>query len=208
MKQFLIILLFVGFGIPTLQAQTIGHATIKNAKDIIWFGVDCSQMQCIGKFGFTNPEDIAKRMVHEWNDLFIIEHKKFNINGAFKKDDFIYDLQPVEAQNESIDPKTLVVSDPHKFDEAIIQKLIQNYVNEQYAKGLGLVFIVETLNKLETHSKVHVVFFDIDSKEIVQAVKYTGKPGGFGFRNYWANSFYDIIEQLGKDYHRWYKRNR
>jgi hypothetical protein len=195
-------------GSSGIIAQTIGHAKIKNAKDIVWFGIDCSHMQCVGRSGFVDTDDIANRMVHAWNDLFIAEHDKYNVNERFDKKEFIYDLASVEKQNDKVVGDQLVVSAAEEFDRSTIDKIVSNYSSEDYTDGLGLVFIVEKLDKLETEAKVHVTFFDIATKEIVQVVKYSGEARGFGFRNYWAGAFYDILKKLEDDYSKWSKKNK
>lgn len=208
-KQFMCLSLLLTLSVSFLQAQkTIGHAKIKNAAEFVWFGIDCSEMQCVGRSGFTDPDDIAKRMTHAWNDLFISEHNKYNVNERFKKKSFLYDLVSAESQNDKVVADDLIVAKAKEFDRSTIDAIVQNYSSEEYQDGLGLVFIVEKLDKIESLAKVHVTFFDIASKEVVQVVKYSGEARGFGFRNYWAGAYYNILENLGDDYKKWLKKNK
>ena len=208
MKHLSLIALFFSFGLIALQSQTIGHAKIKKATEFVWFGIDCSQMQCVGQSGFTDTDDIANRMVPAWNELFITEHSKYDVNNRFKKDKFIYDLVPVQAQNKKVVGDNLIVAKAEEFDRSTIDQIVSNYHSEDNKEGLGLVFIVEKLDKIEALAKLHVTFFDISTKEVIQVVKYSGEARGFGFRNYWAGAFYDILEKLEDDYNKWLKKNK
>ena len=73
-------------------------------------------------------------------------------------------------------------------------------------EGLGLVYVVEALNKTEEKAVVHVVFFDVASKEILWTKEYTEKPRGFGFRNYWAGAFYKTMDVSGDDFQKAMKK--
>jgi hypothetical protein len=60
--------------------------------------------------------------------------------------------------------------------------------------GLGLIFVAENLHKVTQTGSYYVVFFDQETKEIVDAKQYVAKAVGIGFRNYWAGSIYNIMK--------------
>lgn len=187
---------------------TIGTHKIKKADKLVWFGLDFSGVQCVGRAGFNDLDDIADRIVFAWNDLFIAEHKKYNVNEALKKDKFYYDLVSSEKQNEKVEANNLLVPKADAMSRDDIAAILEHYTSEEYPEGMGMVFVVEELNKTEAIAKVNVVLFDIETQEIVKVVKYTGEAGGFGFRNYWAGAFHEVIQLMEKDYHKWYKKNK
>jgi len=55
---------------------------------------------------------------------------------------------------------------------------------------------METLNKFEQNAVMWVAVFDISNGQIHHLKRYTGKAGGFGFRNYWARPYYNVITTL------------
>jgi hypothetical protein len=61
---------------------------------------------------------------------------------------------------------------------------------------VGAVFVMETLNKLEGQASMWLAIFNISSGEILYMNKYNGDVGGFGFRNYWARTYYNVISKL------------
>lgn len=208
MKQLFAIFIGLFLGL-TLQAQTtIGSHKIKRANKIVWFGLDFTGLQCVGRKGFNDTHDIAERIVFAWNDLFIEEHDKYAVNEALKKDAFYYDLDSSEKQNEKVDENELIVEKAEAMSRDDIAAIVENYSSEEHDSGLGMIFIVEELNKTDDYANINVVVFDIESKEIIKAVKYAGEPGGYGFRNYWAGAFHEIIQLMERDYHKWYKKNK
>jgi len=208
MKKLLIFMLVACFTTAGLQAQSIGHSKIKSANKIVWLGVDLSAVQCVGRAGFTDADDIVGNKFASWNELFIAEHDKYNVSEALKKETFHYDLESVDNQNQKASADGLIVAKAEPFDEAMITSMVNNYSSTEYPDELGLVFIVESLNKNEQLATVHVTVFNLGTKEIVKSVKYTGEPRGFGFRNYWAGAFNDVIENIEKDYGKWMKAEK
>ena len=66
-----------------------------------------------------------------------------------------------------------------------------------------MLFIVESFDKVSELATIHVTFFDIPSRNILLVEKMSGKPGGFGLRNYWAAAIREVIIRCGKDYKKW-----
>jgi hypothetical protein len=59
---------------------------------------------------------------------------------------------------------------------------------------MGLVFVAENLNKITQMGSYWVCFFDLGTKEIIDMQLKTGKAAGFGFRNYWAGSAFNVMK--------------
>lgn len=67
------------------------------------------------------------------------------------------------------------------------------------------MFVLENFNKIEERGTMWVVFFDIESKQILLTKNMSGKPQGFGFRNYWVRTVYDVMREMGDQYKNWIK---
>jgi len=65
--------------------------------------------------------------------------------------------------------------------------------------GTGIVFIMELFDKTEKkgYGYMHVVFFDIQSKNVLLSTRMSGKASGFGKRNFWINTVYGTLKQMG-----------
>lgn len=164
-----------------------------SAPEYVWFGLDFAYIKILGDSGF---KDVKTPLPSGWNDLLLREKKKFNMQKAFGKKDFIYDFEAVSERNKDVD-----------LDAAIVRKippqLTQSQLAEEVARleteemtGTGLVFIMELFDKTENQGYMHVVFFDIKSKSILLTTRMSGKARGIGKKNFWANTVFFTLEQM------------
>ncbi|HNY14118.1 MAG TPA: hypothetical protein PKI12_01170, partial [Bacteroidales bacterium] len=63
-------------------------------------------------------------------------------------------------------------------------------------EGIGLVFFVETLDKVREKGIMWVAFFNLADRNLLFAEKMSGVAGGISFRNHWARSVYEVIIQI------------
>ncbi len=172
-------------------------ADVFKVDNITWYGLDFSNIKLIGSEGFTDPHAIQNRFFSSWNDLFISEPEKYNLAETFSKSSVENDLSIVTERNTLPDPDKLVIEENYSFGEDEVKKIISEYdITDK--EGIGLVFIMESFNKIEQLGYIWVTFFDIETKEVLLSNKMSGKVGGFGFRNYWAKSFYSVMKSIEK----------
>lgn len=190
------------FFLSFLTAQPFGHPAIKNADEIIYFGLDFSKAKMIGSEGFSNPDDIKARFFRSWNMVLVNEASKYDLKKAFKKDVLRRDFSVIDERNTLPDAATLVINSDYKITREDVEDVVKDY-NGEYNSGVGLVFIIESFNKTGEIGKMWVTFFDIESKEVLVTRRYSGEPGGFGLRNYWVRTVYNVINQVGNDYSEW-----
>ncbi len=191
-NRMLISMLLVIAGMGVMSGQDAARA--KSEKSLTWYGVDFS----LGKFTLVveDPAIIVNQYLKAINTLIITETEKYNLKTFFNKTEVTNDLSVVEALNASIDPSSLVIADGHEVGLDDVKKHIKGYPAK--GSGLGLVFIAENLNKTSQTGSYWVCFFDVATKEIIDAKKVSAKAAGFGFRNYWAGSVYNIMKTWGK----------
>lgn len=173
--------------------------------DLVWCGLDYSKVKCIGPEGFNDPYAIKEQFFSSWNHLMLSESDKYNFKEAYLKEGQTNDLSVVMERNTLPKVADLVIYDSYSIPEEDLQGIVSTYDLENASDGLGLVYIMESLNKNTQHASMYVVFFDIASKNILWSKKYVSKAGGFGFRNYWARSIYETIKASGDDYKAAYK---
>ncbi|NQT78208.1 MAG: hypothetical protein HQ565_10870 [Bacteroidetes bacterium] len=165
--------------------------------NITWYGLDFSNIKLIGSEGFTDPNAIKNQFFNSWNNLIISEPEKYNLAEVFSKSSVENDLSIVTERNTLPDPDKLVIEENYSFGEDEVKKIISEY-DITGKEGIGLVFIMESFNKTKEQGYMWVSFFDIETKEVLLSKKMNGKVGGFGIRNYWAKSFYNVMKRIGK----------
>jgi hypothetical protein len=174
---------------------------IKQAKEIHWYGLDFTKAKMIGSIGFTHPDIICDRYIkNKWNGIMFAESEKYDVNKVTKGKNVKIHLDYILKRNSVITTENLIINENYEITEVDVQELINAYPNDT---GLGLVFIVESFNKLQETANIWVTFFDTNSKEILKTKKYSTEGGGFGVLNFWLGGVYDTFKELKKDYKKW-----
>jgi hypothetical protein len=84
-----------------------------------------------------------------------------------------------------------------------IESIVKGY-NFEGKKGIGLMFIMESMNKSAKQGNMYVTFIDMASRKVLFTERMSGEAGGFGFRNYWVRPVSEVIEKIQKSkYKQW-----
>lgn len=184
--------------------------------EMTWFGIDYSHVKLIGTFsqfgeaGVVDEDDIRKKYFPAWNSLVLKESDKYDLKGAFRKNHVEYKLAMMEEVNAETSNASMVSiseSDRYHLTEEKVNSIIANYPITNVS-GVGLVFIAESLDKTIEQGSYYVAIFDIATKKVLMTKKIIGKAGGFGIRNYWARSFFNVIVQCRDNYKKWLKESK
>jgi len=199
------VLIVPGYFSLTAQAQSAADVFQKSTP-LTWLGVDYSDARYIGalEVGASQLDDYAKVI----NDLILREPKKYNLPSAFDKESVGSNLTYIEKANAAMNTDKALSSDAGDMKrytlETITDRVKSYKLNES---GIGLVFIVEAMSKTHEESPVWVTFVDMKSGAVLFSERVTGKPAGFGFRNYWAGAVYSTLKQIkGGLYNKWKKQ--
>jgi hypothetical protein len=192
--------LFFALLLAGIQLFGQSNPKVLSSTDIVWAGIDFSKTRMIGSEGFTDPDAIVNDYFDKWNQLVIMESDKYDFAKAYQKVKVKNDFAKASEQNGTVDPDELVINTTYSFSDGDVQSIVSNYKGLEGESGVGLLYIVEYFNKLDNVGSVYVVFFDLDSQEILHSKNYQTKPKGFGLRNYWASTIYETIKESGKDY--------
>ncbi len=203
MKKICILLFaFVQCGIIFSQSKE----ELKNAESITWFGVDFSESRFIGQHDFKSPWELKEKLIPAWNQIILHEPEKYNLKTYFKISKIEMELGDAYDRNSKIDENSIILGMEgfdYELNEGKIQAIISEYKTEYM--GYGLVFIVESFNKLSQRGTVWVTYFHIPSKKVILTKKMSAEPMGFGIKNYWARVFYRIMQESEESIDRWFK---
>jgi hypothetical protein len=166
---------------------------VKEAKVIKFFGIDYSHAKVYG--AAETPEQF-KVAFNKINALFIIEAKKYDVGKRIKKEISEISLDAVNQLNPKINSSELMTTNKqYALDEQQIKQAIQSLPIEK-EEGIGMIFVAELLNKADDRATYQTVFFNLESKEIIDVRPVNGKARGFGLRNFWAYSIYKSLDML------------
>lgn len=188
-------------------------ADIFEDREITFLGIDFSQARFIGSGEFRSHYEISNKYIPGWNNLILKEMDKYDVKTFFRMDDVDHEFDVVRTLHDDIDVKEMVINSDHTLSEDSIQKAIKDYnfnaENVDIDNKIGLVFIVEYLKKFDDGRDVEpigsywVTFFDTESRKVLLTERMTGEPGGFGFRNYWARTYYNVMKKCKEKMKYW-----
>lgn len=166
---------------------------LKEVSGINFYGVDYSAAKVFGAAEAPEEFRIAFARI---NRLFITEAKKYDVSKKLKVKVNEISLNAVDKVNQDIDLSQLMTtSADYTLSEQDIKRVVEA-LPIQSEPGIDLVIIAKLLNKAEAYGSYQVVFFNTETKEIVEDWATGGKARGFGLRNYWAGSIHKVINNL------------
>lgn len=191
MKKSIILLLALILCLPVFASKPA-----QNENELVWFGIDYSLVKFIGSPDqFTDIPKIQSYYFRAWNDLMLAEKNKYDLNTAFSVSTIHYNMENACVRSEQRSMEGIVQTDPYTIDEEQVNSVVQTNIDPGQDK-VGAMFVMETLNKLEGVSTMWLAVFNVASGEILYMRRYSGAVGGFGFRNYYARSYYNVIKNL------------
>ena len=202
-KILLIIILFLS--VQSLSAQS-SFSDIKKTHSWVWLGLDFSNTKLLGREGFNDPKKIIDHYFIAWNQLIFDEGAKYDVKKAFKLKQMYTEDSYFDAINSTVKLNELFVDRSYSLSESDINNIVEEYNFSNIKQTIALVFIIERLDKPKEQAVFWVTLINSRTKEIILTERMIGKPGGFGFRNYWAGSIYDIIKQIKKKKHKQWKK--
>lgn len=183
----------------TVQAQTLKDVFSSSESPIFYYGIDFTKAKLIDDAA-ANALDIKDRQFAGINDVVVNEPKKYELAKAFQKSNIDHDLGPIHKKNQTVNPdniKSTTSADYNRLKAADISGVIKDLETGD-KKGVGLVFVVEAMSKTQKAAAIWVTLFDIKTKKVLLTERMEGTAGGFGFRNYWAASIKDVMNDIEK----------
>jgi hypothetical protein len=204
MKKILFILILC-LNIQLLSAQS-SFSEIKKQHSWAWLGLDFSNTKLLGSEGFNDPKKIIDHYFIAWNQLIFDEGDKYNVKGAFKLKQLYTEDSYFDLHNSNVKLNKIFADRSYSISESDINNIVKNYNFSNIKQKICLVFIVERLDKPKEQAVIWVTLINSRTNEIILTERMIGKPGGFGFRNYWAGAVYDIIKQIKKKKYKQWKK--
>jgi hypothetical protein len=194
----------------TLNSLAQTKSDIWGNTPITWLGLDFTQLKFIGSAnqfkdaGTITASDMRNKYFPAWNNLFITEQKKYDVAGAVNRDNVSYATDVTDKANGA-STSAYFTDNPDDYQLLSAEKisaLISHY-DFKGKTGLGLLFFVEGMSKDRVEASMWVTFVNMGSKTVLLTKQVTGAAGGFGFRNYWAKTFLNVLNDI--DLKKWKK---
>ena len=206
--KWLLAIVFLLAGTQSLSSQTLKEFFNSSEVRLTYLGIDFTQAKVFNDIA-ANAMDIRDRQFAAINQVIVNEPKKYDFQKALSKSNVTNDISFVNAKNAKIDAEKIIESnsaDEVRFTKATIESIVKGY---KFAgkKGIGLMFIMESMNKASAQASMYVTFIDIASGKVLLTERMTAKAAGFGFRNYWAKTVYEVLDDIKKSKYKEWKAN-
>jgi hypothetical protein len=198
-------LLTIGAAQAQITVKDVFSGKVTNAT---WLGLDFTQAKIINDPA-TNPKTMVDQVYESINGLTQKEFKKYDVKGAFKLAYTDYDFSAVNKHNGTIDASTVASTssaDAMRLKASDVAAVVQS-LTFTGKKGLGILYVVEGLDKVGKQVTGWIVLVNLDNKQILLSEYVPGKTAsGFGERNYWASGFKGVLNEIEEHKYKEWKK--
>lgn len=180
-KIFLLAVAILFVTVCVCEAQ---NKSKKETVKVNFYGVDFSSVNVVGA---DETEDKFMTAFAGINQLLISEQSKYNVGKFLNLD--ILSLQ-IGYAIEQIDKLKDVTFKDNKDSKISLEEIIKSY---PATEENSLFIVAKELNKSTNTGTFIAVIFDAN-KQIIYEQEFSGKAGGFGLRNFWANALYNGLK--------------
>jgi hypothetical protein len=177
---------------------------------VTWLGLDFTNTKLIGDREKYGSESDARRMLEAWNNLIVAEPDKYDIAKAIDRVKVENAIQVTNEHNAELDVMSMFSNEEKDYihvKASDVEGIISGY-DFKGQSGIGLIFIVESFNKLNEEGSIWVTFVNMGSKEVLFTERLVAEPKGFGMRNFWAGCVYGVITKMQKkEFEMWRKKH-
>jgi len=205
LNWFVAVLLFCSASFSSFS-QTLKEVFSNSASPLTYLGIDFSKARLLDD---GDPSKIRDQYYASINDVIIKEPKKYDLKGAFNKDSIGNDFSAVTKNNAKANVNEILSSnsaDFNRFKASDITSMV-NDLDLSGKQGVGLLFVMEAMRKIEKNSgaAIWVTLVDMKTKKILMTERIESKViAGIGFRNYWASTIKNLIDNIEKQkYQEW-----
>lgn len=191
------------------MAQTKSDVFMKDIP-VTWLGLDFTSTKLIGDRERLGSESDVRRLLDAWNDLILAEQDKFDVAKAIGRAKVDNVIDVTKEHNAELDVMSMFSDNERDYlhiKVSDVEEIIAGY-DFKDLNGIGLMFNVESFNKINVEGSVWVTFVNLGTKEVLFTERLVAPPSGMGMRNYWAGCLYEIITKIRKkEFEMWRKKH-
>lgn len=166
-------------------------------KEILWVGINFSKAK-FTRPGFDYTQEIMIHYFHEWNMLILNDQKKYDIRMSFRKPVMQYDLSVITKLNKSVKINNIIMRNigaPNVFSDEQMREYLSS-LSLPATLPYALSLVVESFDASVKTAAIWVALTQTETHEVVLCEKFLKTPAGFGTRNYWARTFYNVFYDI------------
>lgn len=197
--------------LPALPGFGQDKADVFNpSTEVTWLGLDFSGAKFIGDRERLGSESDIRHLIDAINELMITEADKYNVAAAIQRKTVDNQIEVTNEHNAELDVLAMVSADGKDhvhLNRSQVEEIISSY-DFKGKSGIGLIFNVESFNKLLEEGSYWITFVNMGTKEVLFTERVTAPPSGFGMRNFWAGSVNGVLAKIKKkEFENWRKKH-
>jgi hypothetical protein len=185
--------LFLSLIIGAIALHAQDTKLVFGSPTAVWYGIDFTKAKMIG-FKGESPHKIRDEYFKIWNSVAL----NIDLSPTFQKHSVSKDPNGVNKINLDRETESLLADADVDLSAAQIADEVKGLPAGAQKKGLAVVFIVQSFNKTTNLATVHVVFFDIPTREVLLSKKVTAKAAGGATDKAWSGAIKNILTDIEK----------
>jgi hypothetical protein len=167
---------------------------VKSAGTIFYYGVDFSHVRISDGPKTIKNAEYSKVYPPAWISYVEKEMPPAYVQRIMKKAILIYKQEEIYPVSIQVFPDFIISAD-YSFPVDTLKVAVKKYtLGEQ--SGVGLVLIPENFNKAKEKAMTWVVFFDIQTRELLWTTKVDGRCEHMGYTAHWASGVIDGFKRF------------
>ncbi|WP_297829769.1 hypothetical protein [uncultured Rikenella sp.] len=170
----------------------ISHAQnrFSGSEKIYIYGVDYAPVKVWG--ASESPEQFVQAF-REINDLLLHQADKYTYDRICGSASTTMNLDPIRRRIDEMNRDSIKINSAQTAP-LDVETHLRSYALPE-SEGVGIILIAKLLDKAQGCGTYYVVGFDVATREPIFVREITTKAGGFGLRNFWANTVYQALKK-------------
>ncbi|WP_346318676.1 hypothetical protein [Chitinophaga sp. YIM B06452] len=185
--------------VTTVTAQTAKDVFDKSVK-LTYLGIDFTKTKLIGEAA-AKEDLVVENNFPDINQKVVNEPKRYDLAGAFGRDEVSTDIGVTNKRNTKADPDKLKSDNSDDYQllkPEDVASMVKGY-DFSGKTGVGVIFFMEGMNKTKKEVSMYVTFVDMKSRKVLFTERVEGKTGmAFGFSNYYLSGIKKAVEDIEK----------
>lgn len=165
---------------------TLNTVTASELNNVKFYGIDFSGVNVTYA---KESRDEFMEMFKSLNTLMIVEATKFDFERYLSVD---IETKEIKYAIGNIDLLSDRDFTDYDLESINLDSIIATYPSTE---GTILLIVAKEFNKAEAKGVYDIVMFDGQTKRIISQSEMVGDAGGFGLRNFWANTIYTALKR-------------
>ena len=177
---------------------------------VTWLGLDFTSNKFIGDRERFGSESDVRHLIDAWHELILKESDKYDIARAIDRVSVENAVEVTNENNAQLDVLSMFSENEKDYlhmKTSDVAEIVWNF-DFKGLTGIGLMFNVESFNKINQEGSIWITFINLEAKEVLFTERMVAPPGGAGMRNYWAGCIRDILVKIQKkEFEMWRKKH-